>query len=169
MRLVALGVVPKYRRSGIAELLVLRVIETGMIESGYFGECSMTLENNSPDQSLSGSDRRRIATRPTASTRGASMSSRDVSQVSGSRTLRRVLILADESARWKIAGLRQLDRLAAVVTRIRGDGATGAGNFHLRLLEIGNRFRCPINAASALRLRNDHRRRRSVPRGGNAD
>jgi GNAT superfamily N-acetyltransferase len=46
MRLVALGIVPKYRRSGIAEMLVLRVIETGMIERGYFGECSMTLENN---------------------------------------------------------------------------------------------------------------------------
>jgi phosphatidylglycerophosphate synthase len=30
---------------------------------------------------------------------------------SSSRTLRRVLILADESADWKIAGLRQLDRL----------------------------------------------------------
>src|SRR4051812_20294116 len=28
------------------------------------------------------------------------------------RSLRRVLILADESADWKIAGLRQLDRLA---------------------------------------------------------
>ncbi len=46
MRLVALGVVPKHRRSGIAEMLVLRVIETGMIERGYFGECSMTLEDN---------------------------------------------------------------------------------------------------------------------------
>ena len=46
MRLVALGVVPKHRRSGIAEMLVLRVIEKGMIERGYFGECSMTLENN---------------------------------------------------------------------------------------------------------------------------
>jgi phosphatidylglycerophosphate synthase len=31
--------------------------------------------------------------------------------MAGSRTLRRVLILADESADWKIAGLRQLERL----------------------------------------------------------
>jgi ribosomal protein S18 acetylase RimI-like enzyme len=46
MRLVALGVVPKYRRSGIAEALVLRVIEAGMVARKYFGECSMTLENN---------------------------------------------------------------------------------------------------------------------------
>lgn len=46
VRLVALGVVPKFRRSGIAEALVLRIIETGMVEMGFFGECSMTLENN---------------------------------------------------------------------------------------------------------------------------
>ncbi|HEV3409060.1 MAG TPA: GNAT family N-acetyltransferase, partial [Chthoniobacterales bacterium] len=46
MRLVALGVVPKYRRAGIAERLVLRTIETGALERHYFGECSMTLENN---------------------------------------------------------------------------------------------------------------------------
>jgi GNAT superfamily N-acetyltransferase len=46
MRLVALGVVPKYRRNAIAEMLVLRIIETGMLERKYFGECSMTLENN---------------------------------------------------------------------------------------------------------------------------
>jgi len=46
MRLVALGIIPQYRRSGIAEMLVLRMIETGMLERGYFGECSMTLENN---------------------------------------------------------------------------------------------------------------------------
>jgi GNAT superfamily N-acetyltransferase len=46
MRLVALGVVPKYRRNAIAEMLVLRIIETGMLERNYFGECSMTLENN---------------------------------------------------------------------------------------------------------------------------
>ena len=46
MRLVALGVVPKYRRSGVAEMLVLRMIENGMLQRGYFGECSLTLENN---------------------------------------------------------------------------------------------------------------------------
>src|SRR3954453_12729868 len=33
-------------------------------------------------------------------------------EFSTNRSLRRVLILADESADWKIAGLRQLDRLA---------------------------------------------------------
>ena len=46
MRLVALGVVPKYRRSGVAEMLVLRMIENGMLQRGFFGECSLTLENN---------------------------------------------------------------------------------------------------------------------------
>ncbi|MDQ6654544.1 MAG: GNAT family N-acetyltransferase [Verrucomicrobiota bacterium] len=45
-RLVAMGVVPKYRRHGIAELLVLRIIEKGMIELGLTGELSMTLEDN---------------------------------------------------------------------------------------------------------------------------
>ena len=39
------------------------------------------------------------------------MSSSAGISVRGTRTLRRVLILADESADWKIAGLRQLDRL----------------------------------------------------------
>ncbi|MBA2271696.1 MAG: GNAT family N-acetyltransferase [Chthoniobacterales bacterium] len=46
MRLVALGVAPKFRRSGVAEMLVLRVIENGMLKRGYFGECSLTLEDN---------------------------------------------------------------------------------------------------------------------------
>ncbi len=45
-RLVALGVVPKFRRFGIAETLVLRVIEEGMVKRGWVGELSMTLENN---------------------------------------------------------------------------------------------------------------------------
>ncbi|MDQ6911659.1 MAG: N-acetyltransferase [Verrucomicrobiota bacterium] len=45
-RLVALGVVPKFRRFGIAENLVLQVIEEGMIKGGVKGELSMTLENN---------------------------------------------------------------------------------------------------------------------------
>jgi GNAT superfamily N-acetyltransferase len=46
MRLVALGVAPKFRRSGVAEMLVLRVIENGMLQRKFFGECSLTLENN---------------------------------------------------------------------------------------------------------------------------
>ena len=46
MRLVALGVVPKFRRSGVAEMLVLQIIENGMLQRGFFGECSLTLENN---------------------------------------------------------------------------------------------------------------------------
>jgi GNAT superfamily N-acetyltransferase len=41
-RMVALGVVEKYRRAGVAEALVLRVIE-GRFKTG---ECSMTLEDN---------------------------------------------------------------------------------------------------------------------------
>ena len=46
VRLVALGVVPKYRRHGIAEVLVLRTIEEAMIKRGWTGECSLILENN---------------------------------------------------------------------------------------------------------------------------
>lgn len=46
VRLVALGVVPRYRRHGIAERLVLQIIETAMIERGLTGECSLVLENN---------------------------------------------------------------------------------------------------------------------------
>jgi GNAT superfamily N-acetyltransferase len=46
VRLVALGVVPKFRRHGIAELLVLRIIEEAMIKRGFIGECSLILENN---------------------------------------------------------------------------------------------------------------------------
>jgi len=45
-RLIALGVVEKYRRSGIAEMLVLRVIEETMVKRGITGELSMTLEDN---------------------------------------------------------------------------------------------------------------------------
>ena len=45
-RLVALGVVPKYRRHGVAELLVLRIIEEGMLRQGLLGECSLVLEDN---------------------------------------------------------------------------------------------------------------------------
>jgi GNAT superfamily N-acetyltransferase len=45
-RLIALGVVEKYRRSGIAEMLVLSVMEETMVKRGITGELSMTLEDN---------------------------------------------------------------------------------------------------------------------------
>ena len=45
-RLVALGVIEEYRRAGIAEMLVLRVMEETMIKRGITGELSMTLEDN---------------------------------------------------------------------------------------------------------------------------
>ena len=45
-RLIALGVVEQYRRAGIAEMLVLRVMEETMIKRGITGELSMTLEDN---------------------------------------------------------------------------------------------------------------------------
>lgn len=46
VRLVALGVVPKYRRHGVAEMLVLRTIEEAMVKRGFAGEASLVLENN---------------------------------------------------------------------------------------------------------------------------
>jgi GNAT superfamily N-acetyltransferase len=47
VRLVALGIVPEYRRHGIAEMLVLRVIESVMVERDFSGgECSLVLEDN---------------------------------------------------------------------------------------------------------------------------
>jgi GNAT superfamily N-acetyltransferase len=45
-RLIALGVVAKYRRAGIAEMLVLQVMEETMVKRGMTGELSMTLEDN---------------------------------------------------------------------------------------------------------------------------
>lgn len=45
-RLIALGVKPRYRRGGIAEMLVLRIIEEAMLKRGFTGELSMTLEDN---------------------------------------------------------------------------------------------------------------------------
>src|SRR5207253_9443973 len=45
-RLIALGVIEKYRHAGIAEMLVLRVMEETMIKRGITGELSMTLEDN---------------------------------------------------------------------------------------------------------------------------
>jgi ribosomal protein S18 acetylase RimI-like enzyme len=44
-RFVALGVLEKYRRAGIAETLVLQVMEEGA-SRGFKGELSMTLEDN---------------------------------------------------------------------------------------------------------------------------
>lgn len=44
-RFVALGVLEKYRRTGIAEMLVLRVLEEGA-SRGFCAELSMTLEDN---------------------------------------------------------------------------------------------------------------------------
>src|SRR6266436_3103605 len=45
-RLIALGVIEEYRRSGIAEMLVLRIVEDAMIKRGFTGELSLTLEDN---------------------------------------------------------------------------------------------------------------------------
>ncbi len=45
-RLIALGVIEKYRRAGIAEMLVLRIVEDAMIRRGFTGELSLTLEDN---------------------------------------------------------------------------------------------------------------------------
>lgn len=45
-RLIAMGVRPKFRRLGVAEMLVLHVMEKGMIKAGFSAELSMTLENN---------------------------------------------------------------------------------------------------------------------------
>ncbi|HST30510.1 MAG TPA: GNAT family N-acetyltransferase [Chthoniobacterales bacterium] len=44
-RFVALGVLEKFRRAGIAEMLVLQVLEEGA-SRGFTGELSMTLEDN---------------------------------------------------------------------------------------------------------------------------
>ena len=44
-RFVALGVLKEYRRAGIAEMLVLQVIDEGA-SRGINGELSMTLEDN---------------------------------------------------------------------------------------------------------------------------
>jgi len=46
VRLVAMGVIPEHRRHGVAEMLVLRIIEEAMIKRGFIGECSLILENN---------------------------------------------------------------------------------------------------------------------------
>jgi GNAT superfamily N-acetyltransferase len=45
-RLIAMGVRPEFRHKGVAEMLVLRVIEEGMFKLAFTGELSMTLEDN---------------------------------------------------------------------------------------------------------------------------
>ncbi len=45
-RLVALGVVEKYRRHGIAEMMVLRVMDYAVNKRRFSGELSLTLESN---------------------------------------------------------------------------------------------------------------------------
>jgi GNAT superfamily N-acetyltransferase len=45
-RLIAMGVRPQFRKLGVSEMLVLRVMEEGMVKCGFAAELSMTLENN---------------------------------------------------------------------------------------------------------------------------
>lgn len=45
-RLIAMGVRPQFRKMGVSEMLVLRVMEEGMVKCGFAAELSMTLENN---------------------------------------------------------------------------------------------------------------------------
>jgi GNAT superfamily N-acetyltransferase len=45
-RYIAMGVLPHFRRLGVAEMMVLRLMEAGMVKGGFQAELSMTLENN---------------------------------------------------------------------------------------------------------------------------
>jgi len=45
-RYIAMGVRPRFRRLGVAEMMVLRTMEAGMVKCGFQAELSMTLENN---------------------------------------------------------------------------------------------------------------------------
>jgi GNAT superfamily N-acetyltransferase len=45
-RYIAMGVRPQFRRLGVAEMLVLRIMEEGMVKAGFAAELSMTLEDN---------------------------------------------------------------------------------------------------------------------------
>jgi GNAT superfamily N-acetyltransferase len=45
-RYIAMGVLPRFRRLGVAEMMVLRTMEAGMVNCGFQAELSMTLENN---------------------------------------------------------------------------------------------------------------------------
>jgi len=41
-----MGVRPQFRRLGVAEMMVLRTMEAGMVKCGFQAELSMTLESN---------------------------------------------------------------------------------------------------------------------------
>jgi GNAT superfamily N-acetyltransferase len=45
-RYIAMGVRPQFRQLGVAEMMVLRTMEAGMVKCGFQAELSMTLENN---------------------------------------------------------------------------------------------------------------------------
>jgi GNAT superfamily N-acetyltransferase len=45
-RYIAMGVRPQFRRLGVAEMMVLPMMEAGMVKCGFQAELSMTLENN---------------------------------------------------------------------------------------------------------------------------
>jgi hypothetical protein len=45
-RYIAMGVRPQFRRLGVAEMMVLRTMEAGMVKCGFQAELSMTLESN---------------------------------------------------------------------------------------------------------------------------
>lgn len=45
-RYIAMGVRPQFRQLGVAEMMVLRLMEAGMVKCGFQAELSMTLENN---------------------------------------------------------------------------------------------------------------------------
>jgi len=45
-RYIAMGVLPQCRRFGVAEMMVLRTMEAGMVKCAFQAELSMTLENN---------------------------------------------------------------------------------------------------------------------------
>ncbi len=93
VRLVALGVLPKYRRNGIAEMLVLRTIEEAMIKRGFVGEASLILESNRVDESISRSNRPREV--QDVSDLSASSEWEGAGVMAEIQSFRRVLIVAD--------------------------------------------------------------------------
>ena len=113
VRLVALGVVPKYRRHGVAEMLVLHIIEEAMIKRGFIGEVSLILENNQMmNRFLEAIGAEKYKTYRIYRRRFGWERAGVMAEI---HSFRRVLIVADESADWMVAGLRQLDRLALSV------------------------------------------------------
>ena len=109
VRLVALGVVPKYRRNGIAEMLVLRTIEEAMIKRGLVGEASLILEDNQlMNRFLAAIGPEKYKTYRIYRRR---LEGED-GVMAEVKSFRRVLVVADQAADWMVAGLRQLDRLA---------------------------------------------------------